>query len=150
MDNVLSGLVARYPRVTWGVSGNGWLGVCGPVRVFVEADDFGGSWARGWIRDTDRAVGCTAADPVQAVGKLAAHLDFADALHAAPVVPARVVEYIPPTEAELATAQEPQRVPFPAMIGGPVVASCLGLALVFALALVAGMGGMWWLTGGAL
>lgn len=139
MDSTLDAITVRYPRV-WQEEGDESAGL---------PDD--PWWADAWTGDdapTDGAGGYPSA--VRALDRIAMmRPEYRAALHAAPVVPVRVVEYVPPTEAELATAQVPQSVPFPAMIGGPVVASCLGLALVFALALVAGMGGMWWLTGGA-
>jgi hypothetical protein len=157
VNPVLAALTARYPRVQWRREGDLYRGVCGSVhfRVWAEAADESSGlpdipwWADGWSGDgspTD-TVGAPPS-PVEALDRLAAmRPEYRAALHAAPVEPARVVEYIPPTEAELATAQTPQSTPFPAMLLA-VAWRALWPLVVLGMALACGALGMWWLTGG--
>ena len=157
MDSTLAALTARYPRVQWRQEGDLYRGVCGSVhfRVWAEEADEPAKlpltpwWADGWIGDgspTD-TVGAPPS-PVEALDWLAAmRPEYRAALHAAPVEPARVVEYVPPTPEQLATAQTPQSTPFPAMLVA-VVWRALWPLVVLGMALGCGALGMWWLTGG--
>ena len=161
MDSTLSALVARFPRVQWRAEKNYHVGQCGGVDVAVwdDGSDLDGWRARGIVGTVRLFTRATSA--VEAVEKLSKEPEFAEALHAAPVQPTRA-EYIPPTPEQLATAQTPQSVPFPAMMAR-LLPGCLGALawvvaetvwlwrwhlLLFGMALACGAGGMWWLTGG--
>ena len=152
MDSTLSALVARFPRVQWRAEKNYHVGQCGGVDVAVwdDGSDLDGWRARGIVGTVRLFTRATSA--VEAVEKLSKEPEFAEALHAAPVQPTRA-EYIPPTPEQLATAQTPQSVPFPALLLRAAWAALWPdagwLLLLGVMALGCGALGMWTITGGA-
>jgi hypothetical protein len=127
MADTREALEKRFPRLSWEPDGDHWVGSLDSVNVRVDADEFAGAHVHGWISGTDIAVGCTAADPVAAVEKLAAHDDFTDALS-----PVRVVEYARYPDAPVRVERD-MFTPGPAALGCPLAwMAILGLFMAAA------------------